>query len=90
VVSPVALALCDRELLGGGPGGGPGRGLLSSQCLSRDGDRLSVPREEELAVEITPIETARRAVGGIMTLEVAGDGSYWAILGFWTTGAGTP
>lgn len=89
--SPTPLTLCDREVDGGGPGGGPGRGLLCSQCLSRDGDLLSawlVAREEELAVDIIPAEAALRALGGII-MTGADEGSYWDIGGLCTFGGGT-
>jgi hypothetical protein len=54
--------LCDRELLGGGPGGGGGSGKLRSQLMTGDsstGVRISVPWPS------TPAEAALREPGGL-------------------------
>lgn len=59
--SEVRFILCDRELLGGGPGGGGGSGMPGSQAAVREGVLEPSSRRD---MPIPPVEAALLAAGG--------------------------
>lgn len=59
--SDVLFMLCERDPLGGGPGGGGGNGMPGSQAAVREGVLEPSSRR---AIPIPPVEAARLEAGG--------------------------